>query len=107
MPRPEKKRARLRRLSEHFVCRWTERVGTSVDIHKIRHVLAGALCIQPQIHAFGRHVTRGQVCFKHKKINAVFWHPGHGLILIVDESTKTAVTVFSYRDWQMTKGQDS
>jgi hypothetical protein len=67
---------------------------------RVRALHSEALCVRPQRRVYIRSPSRFGVCFRPHKINAVFWHPARGLVLIVDEAKQTAVTVFSYRDWQ-------
>jgi hypothetical protein len=80
------------RFSRHFVQRWGERIGGLPSIEEINEIIAGSLRIIKQRSLWER--VAGNVMIKHGSLSH-YWCHRAGLILLVDEHTRTAVTVIT------------
>lgn len=76
-------------LSRHFCERWLERVGTVPSLESINHICCKGQRIVRQKRLY--RALNGRVV-PHKTL-ALWWNHSHGVIVWVDEETRTAVTV--------------
>lgn len=84
-------------LTAHFKRRWAERIeGTCPSATRVLAMVRKAVRIQPQRNLW-KLDRWGQA--QPAKVNGIYWHPGEGIVLVVDEERSRAVTVFGYRDW--------
>lgn len=76
-------------LSRHFIERWLERVGTVPSLESVNHICRKGQRIVRQKRLYRAVDGRVVPC----KTLALWWNHSHGVIVWVDEDTRTAVTV--------------
>jgi hypothetical protein len=80
-------------LSKHFTKRWLQRVGNWPTAEAVRHFLQHSVRVQPcqdLVRKDGRPY----------RVLAIYWHPELDLVIKVDTTNWTAVTVLSRENWQ-------
>jgi len=82
---------RVSRMSKHFVRRWQQRVGATPSIEAVNQILASSQRIRRQIRCM---VPRFGGWVPHKVL-AEYWNHGRGLVILVDEDNRMAVTVIT------------
>lgn len=75
------------RISRHFQENWRARVGGDPDPEQICEILGRSLRVQT-----GGAAIEGS---KYRKTLSIFWSPADGVIIKVDPTTCTLVTVLS------------
>ena len=82
------------RITKHFISRWVQRVAPSIPTpEQIGALVAEADKVQPHRRLYdarGFPVT----------VLARYWHPGRGVVVVVDEFEAAAVTVYSEAAWR-------
>jgi len=78
-------------LTRHFTKRWGERCGFIPTIEEINQTIGAATKIQTQMLVY--RLRHGE--YRAFKILAAYWHHPSGVIIKVDEESKSAVTVMT------------
>lgn len=83
---------RVRKLSEHFIKRWTERVGAAPTVQGVNRIIdrSHKLCGQKRLY----EMRDGVGLVPHTRL-ASYWCHRSAMILRIDEWTGTAVTVIT------------
>lgn len=85
-------------LTAHFKRRWAERVeGSPPSPERIGEMVRQSIRVQPQRELW-RLDAWGNAC--PVQVNGIYWHPGAGVVMVIDEEKRNAVTVFGFRDWE-------
>ncbi len=81
-------------LSNEFLQRFRQRVGEEPTLEHVNLILAGAKRIRRQQTLYKR--INGEFC--RYEFLGEFWNHEHGMILLVNENARTAVTVYTHKD---------
>jgi len=91
----------VRRLSEHFVNEWTQHVGfPPPTLGELNAILAESYRLNGQRRIF---VKSAEGEFKPDMLLAQFWNHDKGVIIRVDFTNSTAVTVIVPRSKRLTR----
>ncbi|GBC62512.1 hypothetical protein DENIS_3484 [Desulfonema ishimotonii] len=82
-------------LSRHFKSRWQERMGCPPPTPKeLEAIILDSVVIQWSRMLYRRHRRD----FHRFRMLAIYWHPGLGCIIKVDNEKNMAVTCLSWRN---------
>jgi hypothetical protein len=91
---PARPDARVCMLSRHFMEEFRIRIGEEASVELVNRLLAGSKRIRKQQALYKK--INGE--FKRYEFLGEFWNHEAGLILVINEQTCKAVTVYTHRD---------